>query len=556
MSHPLRPLAVGLFGLAAALTWACNGPEDTSSDEGALIRQGQPPMSKARLEGILAQSPQIKNLDQLPAALPKEFLINLTLKHGRQFEGEHGHLVEHVVSQSSSPSAPRAILWDERSGLSVSYNGGAPGQTEPNRLDVLEFDDAKKDFHLTGLEFNGTTTPVFKTDAEIPEAARKCARCHGEGSRPIFSMYPDWPSFYGSDNDELTDGSKAVQARELAEFKSFKRDVEAQRSPRYLPLFDAANVSAQLRGTQIYPSYPYRQDTNTNLEAISRSFAFRPSLRLGVLMNRLMAQVAARKIEEHANFAKFGGLFLHDLLECRWPSSGALRSSGWLEAVAEANGSTPRTVADGRTLHYRDLLKLFGLKVEDIDIRYSVTHPGYANEDASNKVMEVGYIDDAYWNSYFDGSATVDELVSMHLYQKLAKTPAFRDIDGSIAEPDGLVRKYARRVERFKFDKNFFEEMDRKGTWIPIPYPRAKLDGVHHREGFPASFANQHRALCTKLEGHIERGPSSGGGTATACPASCVASSFCKDHANAAAALTVNGLPCMLSGQAGCQPCR
>jgi hypothetical protein len=317
-------------------------------------------------------------------------------------------------------------------------------------------------------------------------------------------MYPDWPSFYGSDNDELTDTSKDVQARESSEMKAFKQDVAAKHLPRYVPLFDGANVRAQLRGTEIYPSFPYRPDTKTDIEAVSRAFAFRPSLRFGILMNRLNAQVVTQRIVSHPRFPKFGALFLHELLECRWSSAAALKSSGWLEAVADATGNAPRTVAGGRTLHYRDLLSIFGLRVQDVDIRYSINHSGYANEDASNKVMEVGYIDGAYWNSYFDGSATIDELVSMHLYEKLSQSPELHDIDGTITSPDGLVVKYSRRAERFKFDKNYFEEMDRKGIWIPIPYPQAKLNDVHHREGYPDRFVTQHNALCGKLEQHIK----------------------------------------------------
>ena len=557
-----RPLLAGLVGLAGLLAFACTAPsEDTATDEGELIDLRSEPMSQARLDAIVADR-GIRSLDQVPGALPKDFLINVTLKHGRLFEGERGHLVERVVSQSADPKAPRAILWDERSGFNISYNGGAPGQTAGQRLDIREFDEVNKVFHLAGLEFNGSGPPVYKTDANIAEPNQRCAHCHGKGLRPIFSMYPDWPSFYGSDNDELTDMSKPVQEREAQEYAAFRSEVETRALPRYLPLFDRANIRQQLRGTELYPSYPYRQDTNTHIEAVSRSFAFRPSLRFGILENRLMAQVAAKQITEHANFDKFGAYFLHDLLECRWPSASSIQSTGWSDAVKAAIGRAPRTVAGGKTLHYRDLLQIFGLEVKDIDIRYSYNHEGYANENATNKVMEVGYIDGSYWNSYFDGSATIDELIAMHLYNTLSATPELRDLAGTIDNPDGLVVKYSRRAERFRFDKNFFEEMDRKGQWIPIPYPRERLDALHHREGYPARFANQHRSLCQKLEAHLQSvpggAPSPGGdpGEAAACPASCVASEFCRTHPNASQAIKVNGLPCMVAGAGGCQPCR
>jgi hypothetical protein len=553
-------LGVGIIG--GLLAFACNSSaedDDPGSDEGQLINRNGPAMNKARLDSVIAQG-SIKSLDKVPAALPKEFLINVTLKHGRLFEGERGHLVERVVSQSSDPKAPRAILWDERSGFSVSYNGGAPGQTAGNRLDVLDFDDAKKEFHLAGLEFSGNAPPVYKTDADLADG-QKCSHCHGANHRPIFSMYPDWPSFYGSDNDELTDTSKVVQERESQEYKAFRAEVTTRQLPRYLPLFDKANIRAQLRGTELYPTFPYRPDTNTNIEATSRSFAFRPSLRFGILENRQMAEWTAKKIIDHDRFEKFGAFFLHDLLQCRWPNANSLQTTGWLDAVKEANGgAAPRTVANGKTLHYRDLLKVFGLTVNDIDIRYSHNHSGYENENATNKVMQVGYIDGSYWNSYFDGSATIDELVAMHLYKKLSTTTGFTDLAGIIDSPDGLVVKYSRRAQRFLFDKNFFEEMDKKGTWIPIPYPQERLNDLHHREGYPTRFSNQHRNLCAKLESKLQSvgggtTPGGGGGEATSCPANCVASEFCRNHPNASQAIKVNGLPCMVSGAGGCQPC-
>ncbi len=559
MGLSVRPFAALLLALSAGLAGACSAADDdgASGSEGALIDGTQEPMTKARLDAIVA-SRNLRTLDALPAALPKDFRINFTLKHGKLRDGERGHLVERDVSQSSDPLAPRVVMWDERSGFTVSYNGGTPGQTEGQRLDVFEYDDANKAFHLSGLEFDGTGAPVYKTDAQLAEG-KKCARCHGPAMRPIFSMYPDWPSFYGSDNDELTDTSKEVQAIEARDYADFRRLVSTDRLPRYAPLYDANDVRTLLRGTEPYATFPYRQDTNTEIHAVSRAFAFRPSLRFGILANRLMARVASERITSHPNFEKFGALFLHDVLQCRWPDAASLANSGWPSAVASEIGRTPRTVAGGRTLHYRDILKIFDLEVRDIDIRYSYGHSGYENEDASAKPMEVGYVDGAYWNSYFDGSATIDELLAMRLYERLSGgegAPAIPGIRGLITSPDGLVVKYSRFTERYAFDRNFFEEMDRKGTWIPIPYPKEKLQDVHHREGYPTRFSSQHAALCGALETHLRSAVQGGGTNATSCPASCVASTYCKDHPNASTAIKVNGLPCVVAGAGGCQPCR
>ena len=59
-------VVAGLFVLAGAVI-ACGSQEDAGSDEAAVINLSQAPMSKARLEAILAAHPEVKQLDQLPA---------------------------------------------------------------------------------------------------------------------------------------------------------------------------------------------------------------------------------------------------------------------------------------------------------------------------------------------------------------------------------------------------------------------------------------------------------------------------------------------------------
>lgn len=546
------------FGLLASLVvfagaagaCATQTSEEDGSSANAVIDRTTAPMSKARLDAILEAHPDVTTLDGVPALLPGDFRANVTLKHGRLREGERGHLVERDVSQSSDPLAPRVILWDERSGFTVSYNGGAPGQTAGQRLDLHSFDTTTKRFSLTGLDFTEGERPTY--------AASDCKNCHGPRERPVFSMYPDWPSFYGSDNDELTDGTKEVQTLELRDYRAFRRHVAETNAPRYAPLFEPAHVRANFRGIEPYETFPFRQDIETNIQAVSRAFTFRPSLRLGILQNRLVAQSIAKEIQDHPRYGELGPLFLHDLLECRWSDATAFESTGWKARVASILGRTPRTVAGGRTLHYRDLLALFGLEVRDVDIRYSYAHRGYENDDATSKIMEIGYIDGEYWNSYFDGSATVDELLAMQLFEGLTAQETRADMRALLTSPNGLETKYARLSARYAFDKDFFQEMDRKGTWIPIPYPRARIHDQHHREGYPERFATQHAAICGALERELTS--SRGGGEdvqePTSCPSGCVASSYCKTHANASSAIKVNGLPCMVQGASGCQPCR
>jgi hypothetical protein len=456
-------------------------------------------MTAEKFDSILALHPEATELGDVPALLPEEFRLNFVLKHGILRIGERGHLVEKVVSQSSSPTSPRAIVWDERSGMVMSWNGGAPDQLALNRIDLLNFDKEKKVFSLRGADF-----PISEGKAHY--SSEKCTTCHGPDQRPIFGMYPDWPSFYGSDNDELLDMNKASQVAEKKDYDFFLKNIVPS-SERYTSLFNKDNIEKNL-GVSLYDTFPFRQDlggnTDGNLNAISRSFAFRPALRLGILLNRLQSQHVAKRIEDHKNYKQYGPYFLHELLECRWPSNAILsqrnqyaKSKNFKAAVAKTLGEELKTISG--TLNYRQLLKLFDLRVNDVDIRYSYNHEGYNNEDANQKVMEIGYVN-SFWNSYFDGSATIDELVSYQLYTNLIEA-GYKSLAGVIV-PDGLEVKYQKRAARYAFDKNFFQEMDRKGKWIPIPYP-PQLTDVHHREGYPTRFSDQHKNLCQKLEAII-----------------------------------------------------
>lgn len=452
---------------------------------GALIDSSQEPMSRERLLTLLRSHPEVTTLDQVPAVLPDDFLMNFVLKHGVKRKGERGHLVETVVSQSSSPQAPRAIVYDERSGFTVSYNGGAAGQTAPHRLDVMSFDATRKTFSLEQIDF-----PIQAGQPKLTTS--DCKSCHGPNERPIFAMYPDWPAFYGSDNDELT-GATATQEAEFGDYKKFRETV-AKNHPRYRPLFDVNRVKKYLN-TDVYASYPYRPDNSERARDVSRAFAFRPELRMGILYNRLTAQNIEKRIMSHKRFNEFAPYFLFNLLECSWSPAKAAAQAKWSQKVQSVLGKKTKTIAGGQ-LDYRQNLALFDLRVTDIDIRYSYDHAGYANEDASKSVMEVGYIG-RYFNSYFDGSATIDELISASLVSTLSE--ANPSLKGSV-KMWGLMDKYGHFEDRLKYDEKFFRQMDAMGKWIHIPYP-ASLSKVHHRESFTSDFAAQHKVVCNKLEG-------------------------------------------------------
>jgi hypothetical protein len=453
----------------------------SASTGSAYINLNESPMVRDQLVTDLQNHPEVTTLDQVPGILRPDFLMNFILKHGLKRQGERGHLVETKVSQSADPDAPRAIIFDERSGFTVSYNGGKPNQTAGQRLDIMSFETHTNTFSLEQIDF-----PIEPGQPHLKTS--DCKMCHGPGMRPIFAMYPDWPAFYGSDNDELTRNTE-VQKAELKNYRTFL-DTVANVNPRYSPLFESEHIEQRL-GLRVYPTFPYRQDVSEIPTAVSRAFAFRPSLRAGVIYNRLATKATFQKIKTHRNYQKFAAYFLFNAFECD-PSSSRVQMK-WAKQVQDATGKAP--VLHGARLDYLQLLSLFDLRINDIDIRYSYNHPGYANRDAKTKIMEVGYIGD-YYNSYFDGSATTNELLSALIFKDLALENAHLR---GLANPEGLAKKYRPLTARFSFDKDFFESADSLGEWLPIPYAK-EVAAPQHRERYTTEMASQHRNLCDGIE--------------------------------------------------------
>lgn len=228
------------------------------------------------------QEKKIQNLDDIPSQLPGEFMINFILKHGREIEAPRGHLPEHgdvdgeVLGQQATPLSPRAIVFDLDSGFTISYNGGGKictvdkikgvhgkdiscdgketDQENSHTLDMMEFDQETHKFIFEKWDLIGKDTNKNN---------KNCAFCHGAGekARPVYSMYPDWPGFYGSDNDELTNPNMVIvgggytpaitpssdyQKNEFKDFLEFRRLVRESNLPRYkkryAPLFDERNI--------------------------------------------------------------------------------------------------------------------------------------------------------------------------------------------------------------------------------------------------------------------------------------------------------------------------
>ncbi|MBY0452982.1 MAG: hypothetical protein K2P92_08100, partial [Bdellovibrionaceae bacterium] len=490
---------------------------DSDSQEPAVARAPSAAFEKTTRELLLQKIKDngVTTLDQVPPLLSKSFASNFTIKHGLMTDengapihGPRGHLAEPDVpnlGMHSEPLSPRAFVFDPYSAFIISYNGGkkADGVTPQQGgedLDTLSFDFNAKTFQLSKIVF------PLQSAGVAPLSTQKCSLCHGENSRPIFSMYPDWPRFYGSDNDELRLGQEPlgagdppsdfkgadamtikrrdIQLREFAYFHKFKDEV-APHNSRFSPLFssEAYGVHMFTEPSSTYREYPYRSDVEQpgeelDASSVSRSFTRRAGLRFNLLTSRLLVQQVVRKIETHPRFAKFGDFFVYNLMRCgveapaaiatpvtvmqKWSApllgalaetekSGALRYSKWNVAAQDdsqrllphgtftlpvSNGQKSLSLREGgKLLDYGQNLALFDLKINDVDMRFTYYHDAYLPENSykdlcagsqgkhcGDQVMHVGYLQKSYFNSYNDGSTTMDEHLTAELLKVLSRS--------------------------------------------------------------------------------------------------------------------------------------
>lgn len=243
----------------------------------------------------------------------------------------------------------------------------------------------------------------------------------------------------------------------------------------------------------IWETYPFRQDILTVSTAYSRSFSFRPGLRLGIVYNRLNAQAVFEKIKNHPHFNRLSAFVLQSLMQCDWPVEKFPKTRTsvdlYLKNLLESH---PQWITKSSLqLNYHQLWRLFNLSIQDVDIRFSYNHEGYSNLDARQKIMSPGYIG-RYHNSYFDGSATIDELLSAKIANEITKEiPQFLNQ----VRFRGLTEKYQKFETRYAYDKNIFKTYDDLGQWIAIPYPEL-IFNTHHREIYTEQMKAQHRLVC------------------------------------------------------------
>jgi len=477
------------------------------------------------------------DLGAILARLPARFATNVTLKHGARRAGERGHIQDELAdSPTASTAAPRIVMWDQTTGFSITYDGVAS-----HRLGMLSVDPTTNAFSLSSL---GPQLPTERAD--------DCRDCHGPDSRPIWPMYPDWPGFVGSDNDEVTRDTTVqrderrwlLEARAAASapgdrlaalftpavdaylgglFAATDRDaIRVYLKARVRPSAALAAAStgddATLRrwlGLELHATYPYRANHELALAEASRALFHRPNSRAGMLYNRLQARRIMTRIRGTAVYASHAPLVALTVMDCGWPAEPA-RTTAYTAFAATAKSelaAAEMPPPDGDRILVPVLLASLGLRVRDVDIRlvhrsatYDRFDRAYTIPSIARTVMDIGYI--AYpdpratlhgarlfWTSYFDGSASLDELLALAMVEDLAsEDPAL----AALIRPRSLTDKYRDATARYALDRPFFDDMDRLGRWLPLPYPE-HLGAVHHREVFTKERGAHYRAVCERL---------------------------------------------------------
>lgn len=353
----------------------------------------------------------------------------------------------------------------------------------------------------------------------------------------------------------------ANEFQPIEEEKYFKFiNEEAIANARYSLLY--AVKPRPIPGERPNPYYPFRPRTTTSpFSDVSRAFYYRPNLRLGVMYNRLTALQIFEKIKKSPIYEKYPDVIFYSLMDCNWDAEGTSKAGQELrkhilgKLLAEAQ-SQPKLKSinlrgaqfpDGKYLNkdfseagysqipYEDLLALLDLKIEDVDIRFQTNatfkvQSGYGVFDPkafyhTDNAMDIGYIKDKYqmnpicddkgkpcnfsykgtymeglkyFNSYFDGSATTNELLAAQMLLHLT-TDADKDSESAsikavrsslktkIKNPtsyfETLQKKYSRFAKRLSLDREFFKKMDLIGPWIQLPFSPDMLN-VQNREPF------------------------------------------------------------------------
>lgn len=137
-----------------------------------------------------------------------------------------------MSAQSATEERPRAIVFNRDASFVAAFTGDVY-QARGDSIEILQFDPKSEKFEMFSLDF-----PLERdSKGRIQRPERNppvCLGCHQPDPRPIFDLAPEWPGFYGSQNDRLAPEERDGYLRYLQTAHAHPRYKHLAPLPRFL----------------------------------------------------------------------------------------------------------------------------------------------------------------------------------------------------------------------------------------------------------------------------------------------------------------------------------
>jgi hypothetical protein len=240
---------------------------------------------------------------------------------------------------------PRIILFSKFARLMMAVEG-REDMKKGKFIEVIEFNDSKKTFEFSEIDFTGPQVVIRDQEAgqsirrgEIVHEPRpqNCTTCHRKNSRPNWEGYPDWPGAFGGHAGRTNFGSP-----EHALFKEFIAARSQGDRYHHLPLIERNREVMDPNGN----SHPFSAFKTIKEHEIV------PDTAKGVPIVELSEYVGKRNLERivrlikngDPQFEKFRHIYLGAAFRCK-------QFEAWTKPL-EASGIT---LAQVRETHNKNV---------------------------------------------------------------------------------------------------------------------------------------------------------------------------------------------------------
>lgn len=331
----------------------------------------------------IAESDKTKTMLDFLQKIPEGSLQTFTFVYGTK------SLQHHLVDERW----PRVLRMSADGKIVFSFVCNKESQ-DYGSVEILYFEDPPKArwrsmslvFDKPELSFKGiTASSVGIAKQKIHNDSSTCVNCHGAGAnlKPIFPPYPNWPGFFGSEDDTLFKKEK-----ELSQFQQFKNFAMNDPCFRTLPW--------PKKTPEGYEEYPYNSidrivkstdpyQMESYLEKLKiDNYHIRANLKFTDALSHLNAQRIAYNYFRHKDFSRVAPLLAMEGLSCK--------NLNLDEELTKSLGSTykasthiqgqsvmdPRS-ADSRTLRLYTVGKIFGISPQEWTLHFNrPDEPSYA----------------------------------------------------------------------------------------------------------------------------------------------------------------------------------